>query len=313
MTGDNIASAMPGIALALLGEPVRALSTATEWRYGRRGSLSIDIARGLWRDHEAGTGGGVIALIQRQRGGDMAAALRWLGDGPIFVPNSAGRPVADRPKLTNDHDRVRAALAIWDGALSPERSPVATYLKGRGLRLSLLGMMPADRIRFAPACPFGPGNRRPAMLAMLSDLMSGETVGIRRTALTPKGERACDDEGRKLPHKVLGRARGAVARLAGGTAPPAVLGLCEGVESGLSVMAMTGATVWACPAGLLSKVPVLHGVERLTIYADNDPPGLAAAREAASRWRVAGRQCGIETPSHEGADFNDLFKDTQHD
>ena len=57
MTGD-LAATMPAVARALLGEPVAGLSTAKEWRYGRRGSLAIDVERGLWRDHQAGTGGG---------------------------------------------------------------------------------------------------------------------------------------------------------------------------------------------------------------------------------------------------------------
>ena len=72
-------------------------------------------------------------------------------------------------------------------------------------------------------------------------------------------------------------------------------------------MNLTGANVWACPAGTLAKVPVLPGVERLAIYADNDPPGLSAARVVAHRWLAAGRHVSIETPSRTGADFNDLW------
>ncbi len=314
MTGGDLVAAMPAVARALLGEPVEHLSTAGEWRYGRRGSLSVDIERGLWRDHEAGTGGGVIALIQRQRGGDMAAALRWLGDGPeklAALKKRHARP-ASRPRGIDDRQRTDAALAIWQGAEPPGGTPVAAYLASRGLALGLLGDVPADRVRFAPACPFGPGTRHPAMLALLTDIATGAPVGIRRTALTMVGARAYDADGAKLPHKALGRAGNAVARLSRGTLPPAALALCEGLETGLSVIAATGATVWACPAGTLAKVPVLASVERLTVYADNDPPGLSAARAVASRWRSAGRQISIETPPLPGADFNDLWLEMQH-
>jgi putative DNA primase/helicase len=312
MTGNDLAAAMPEVARALLGEPVQALSTATQWRYGRRGSLAIDVKRGLWCDYEAGTGGGVIALIQRQRGGDVAAALRWLASGPgaIALPE---QPCETRRAGVDDRLRIRGALAIWQRARPPADTPVEAYLASRRLSLALLGNAPGDRVRFAPACPFGSGVRHPAMLALLTDMATGEPVGIRRTALTLAGQRACDAAGAKLPHKVLGRAGGAVARLAGATVAPAGLGLCEGLETGLSVVAMTGAVVWACPAGVLAKVPILHGVEQLTIYADNDPPGLLAARATATRWRAAGRQCAIETPARQGADFNDLLKEFSHE
>ena len=145
------------------------------------------------------------------------------------------------------------------------------------------------------------------MLALLTDIATGAPTGIRRTALCRQYARARDASGNKLPHKVLGRAGNAVARLGGATSPSRELALCEGVETGLSVVAATGATVWACPAGSLAGVPVLHGVERLAIYADNDPPGLNAARAVAARWLAAGRHVSIDTPSRHGADFNDLW------
>ena len=50
------------VAHALLGEPSSA--TRRELRYGRKGSLSVDIECGRWRDHEAGEGGGVLALAR---------------------------------------------------------------------------------------------------------------------------------------------------------------------------------------------------------------------------------------------------------
>ena len=317
----DLAATMPRVARALLGDPVAHLSTAAEWRYGRRGSLAIDVKRGLWCDHEAASGGGVIDLIRRERGGDVQAALRWLNEASETF---AASPMRARSEALpcgragrDDGKRMSDALRIWHGAKPPAGTLAEAYLAGRGLSLDLLGNDPGDRIRFAPACPFGPGERRPAMLALLTDMASGQATGIRRTALALAGARACDAGGAKLPHKALGVARGAVARLAGGDVAPAHLALCEGLETGLSVMAatgaMTGATVWAClSAGTLAKVPPLAGVERLTIYADHDPPGLHAARETARRWAAAGRLVTVETPSRAGADFNDIWKEAHH-
>ena len=60
---------MGDVAVALLGEPNAALSSERELRYGHRGSLAVHIAgpyAGWFRDHEAGTGGGVLDLIGRE-------------------------------------------------------------------------------------------------------------------------------------------------------------------------------------------------------------------------------------------------------
>src|SRR5260221_3622248 len=65
------------VALRLLGEPQQ--KCGHEWRYGNRGSLSIDIAKGRWFDHEANRGGGVFDLIRRQGHEQPAAWLRREG------------------------------------------------------------------------------------------------------------------------------------------------------------------------------------------------------------------------------------------
>ena len=39
------------IALALLGEENKRLSSAYELRYGNKGSLSVDLNKGTWFDH----------------------------------------------------------------------------------------------------------------------------------------------------------------------------------------------------------------------------------------------------------------------
>jgi hypothetical protein len=67
-------SLMEPVALRLLGEP--AQKQGSEWRYGSRGSLAIDLKKGRWFDHEANTGGGVLDLIRREGHEQPAAWLR---------------------------------------------------------------------------------------------------------------------------------------------------------------------------------------------------------------------------------------------
>ena len=58
------------------------------------------------------------------------------------------------------------------------------------------------------------------------------------------------------------------------------LGLCvaEGIETALTAARGFG-LAWAClDAGNLAALPVLDGIEALTIVADHDPAGIAARR-----------------------------------
>lgn len=69
------------VARRLLGDPNPHLSSKDEWRFGTRGSLSVKVGgphKGTWNDHEAATGGGVLDLIAREKGGDRRAAVEWL-------------------------------------------------------------------------------------------------------------------------------------------------------------------------------------------------------------------------------------------
>jgi len=47
---------MGEVALSLLGEPTSKHHGGLEWRYGRYGSLSIDLQKNVYYDHEAGQG-----------------------------------------------------------------------------------------------------------------------------------------------------------------------------------------------------------------------------------------------------------------
>jgi hypothetical protein len=95
-----------------LGEPNRHLSKPGELRYGTHGSLWINITKGVWRDHEAGVGGGVIALVMRQLGCSKPEALAWLEqtnllqrrDPQARAGNGRTRQVSDTPIATYPYE-----------------------------------------------------------------------------------------------------------------------------------------------------------------------------------------------------------------
>ena len=119
-------------------------------------------------------------------------------------------------------------------------------------------------------------------------------VGIINVFLAPDG---CDRLRDRKSKTVTGRARGAVVMLSDFDEPTMGLAICEGVETGISVYNSGLRPIWACGgAGTLATFTVLGGIEALTIAADCDEPGQAAAAACAERWRDAGREVAIVAP-----------------
>jgi putative DNA primase/helicase len=87
---SHIGKHIAAVARLLLGEPNAKHSTATELRYGSRGSLSVDLKKGVWHDHEKGNGGGVLDLIERETGLANGAAVEWLRRKGFDVGDDAG-------------------------------------------------------------------------------------------------------------------------------------------------------------------------------------------------------------------------------
>lgn len=293
----DIAQLMPTVAKALFGEPTMKEKRGTDWRYGRRGSLSIDCGKGTWFDHEAGEGGGVLDLIRRERKCNTAEALRWIeGIGEYVAPV---RPVHNDPQHASS---LRdAAMRIWQETREARGTLVEKYLINRRMGHGIT----CEDIRFHARCPFGKddaGQQRylPAMVALVRNPGDRAPVGIHRTALTP--------DGRKIDRKMLGPCHGGVVMLSSHEADTDI-GVCEGIETGLAVIKLFKAPVWAAlSAGSLAAIPALGGVRRLNIYADNDSAGLEAAQKMARAWIRGGLEVKIEAPTKDGWDFADTLE-----
>jgi putative DNA primase/helicase len=81
------------------------------------------------------------------------------------------------------------------------------------------------------------------------------------------------------------------------------LHIAEGIETALAAMARGYRPMWSTGStAIMAKLPVLAGIEALTIVVDNDPNGAgqAAAREVAGRWLEAGREVWTVTPEEPG-------------
>lgn len=176
--------------------------------------------------------------------------------------------------------RQRMLTRLWDSCVPIAGTLGEQYLATRGLSYD------GDGWRYRPASR--------ALIAMISDAVTGEPCGYHETQL--------DAEGRKLRRLMHGRAAGGCVRLHDDQTPPD-LGIAEGIETALA----TGfAPIWACLSSSIMKgFPVLAGVNSLTVFADHDRAGIAAANAVAERWHAAGREVTLTMPAEPGRDFAD--------
>jgi putative DNA primase/helicase len=186
------------------------------------------------------------------------------------------------------------AESIWRRTL-PLGSVAQTYLTRRGCRLP-----PADSdLRY-----LAPTDRYPPTLcARITDAVTGAPLSLHLTPL------AADGSGRG-DRRLLAdhRKRGGVVRLWPEEAVTYGLGIAEGIETALAA-AHLHAPMWSCiDAGNLTALPVLSGIDSLTIHSDHDDAGIRAAHECAHRWICAGREAVIYRPRVAGEDAADVAR-----
>jgi putative DNA primase/helicase len=289
MLGDRVAE----LALHLCGQPTGR--HRDEWRYRRKGSLAVVVAgrkRGSWFDHEAGQGGDALGLIAHLNGVPMREAYRWalgwlgVGEG-CNMPPRPERPVAPPEAKIEASATLATAQRVWMQAAPAAGTVVEAYLASRGLALP-----EAAPIRFHGRCPRGGGEKLPAMITLMVSPNSGEAVGVHRTFLRPDGSGKADGTAKMM----LGNA-GLIC-----LTPPReirdVLGVVEGIETGLAVMQRGGwRPIWAATsAGNIASLPVLPTIQTLHLFADADRAGLEAARRCARAWAAAGRKARVIWP-----------------
>lgn len=194
-------------------------------------------------------------------------------------------------------EAARKAIGIWQHARPIAETIAETYLAHRGLHFHDPS---GDVLRFADRRArqslVGELEYHPALLAVLCDVRTGEACGIINIHLRPDGtDRLRDKKGKT----VTGRAKDAAVMLSDFADVTYGLTTCEGLETGVALLADDMAPIWCCGgASNLAKFPMLGGIEALTVAADTGKPGQDAADEVARCWRDAGRQVRIITPRH---------------
>ena len=308
---------VPELAVELLGKPT--LRAGQEWRWGRKGSLSVVVSgvrAGMWFDHEEGRGGWFSDLVGRDLGMAREDATDWIADriGMAALP----RPIRQRS--------TRGATAANDPA-EPPSAPETAPPESRPDDDTAPAPNRADEAAARAARIWTHARPAPADHPYLAAKRAGP-LALR---MDPDGRLIVplqDADGRLHSLEFIAP-DGAKRFLAGGAKKGhfAVVGLdpapldeptgpvliCEGWATGASLHIATGHTVIAAmDAGNL--LPVAEALRArfpsadLVLVADNDAkpdrntnPGVEAAQRAAVG--VGARNTQPDSPG----DANDLF------
>lgn len=220
----------------------------------------------------------------------------WRPRGQRDVPRVALKPI-ESGSSGGDEARTAFAMLLWQEARVADRTPVATYLRARGLTLP-----PPPSLRFHPHLKHSSGSVWPGMVALVVDAMTTRPSGVHRTFLSRDGAGKAPVTPDRM---MLGRCRGGVVQLADATD---MVMVGEGIETCLAAMRATGRPAWAAlsTSGLRS-LSLPRAIASVTILADADEPGEAAAKVAQHRWLGEGRTVRIARPTGGRKDFNDLL------
>ncbi len=199
-----------------------------------------------------------------------------------LLPDTSWQPrprIPASPAAKTDDDakrRTEFAMRLWHESKPLNGTPGAAYFTvHRSLDLDRLGDL-SHCVRWHA------GKRM--IVALMHDPLTGVERGIHRIFLNA--------DGTKVERKMLGRA--GVVRISPDEDVTGGLALAEGAEDGLAIMLSGWKPIWAATScGAISRFPVLSGIEALTIFADNDKPGIEAARTCAARWNSARREATI--------------------
>jgi hypothetical protein len=211
-----------------------------------------------WRD--------VKAALAPHLGGDRSG---FRGCVPLHVPR-----VVDFDAKT----RLALALRLWRQSV-PLRGTLGERYLMEHRQLQIHDLVLAHALRW--------NERIDAIVALMTDPVSREPTGIHRTFVDPTGA--------KRDRRMLGRQ--GVIRLSPDDAVTSALGIAEGVEDALAVLLSGWSPVWvATNAGAIARLPVIPGIECMTVFADADEAGFDAANSCCARWRAAGRETCIVAP-----------------
>ena len=288
----------------LLGEPTFK-PKASEWRYGKKGSLSVTISGkniGQWHDFEGGRGkigGDIFALIEREMfvgfSAAMAIAAQWAGIAPhteVNISIQPKKPIATPSKIKTEEDKqhIDRAKTLYEKAKPIKGTLAEVYLrKHRGIEMEKL----PESLRFLPAKT---SDSLPALIIKAQN-NQGQIEAVQLIYLDKKtGKKAQVD----VQKRQFGRMRfGAYGLIQEGKNDRILI--AEGLETALSVAQANPETkvITTLSGGNLLNVDLPKDTKEVILCADNDKGkahALQSLSPAIERFQKEGRTVSIVFP-----------------
>jgi len=121
-SGDRVRFLQGGERLrAQVTGNVRNVGGGGRNRFGTRGSLSVDLKRDVWFDHEQGVGGGVLKLIEHRLGLNGADARQWLAEQELMLQRRTRRSVRGHLVATHDYCDAHGTIRYQVLRYKPKR------------------------------------------------------------------------------------------------------------------------------------------------------------------------------------------------
>ncbi len=261
-------------------------------------SFSVNDAKGFYHCFGCNAHGDILDWWREAEGLSFEEARERLrreaGAFPVQRERAPSHSDKDRDTLRKQAE----ARAIWAAARPIGGTLAETYLRqARGLSIS-----PPDCLRFHPRLPIGPRELgdAPAMVAAITDL-AGAVVAVQRTFLLSDGSGKARIE---RPKRALGPVGdGAVCLAPAGL----VMGIAEGIETGLSAMELFAVPVWCALGSNLGRILLPDFVRNVALFADRGEAGERAASIASRVFHEQKRKVTVRF-SKIGKDFNDELK-----
>lgn len=289
----------------------------------------------LFKDYQD-TGGGICTCSDYPDGFMLLRAVWNYGPTDTYElfkrvaetlggEHSSLPPVVERPKPAPRKldQRALSALQLVHGQLlpisHPSAGPMRAYLTSRGIDPR---GCPPD-LMFHPALDYSEQQedgsykdlgKHPAMVAVVRTV-KGAIVTLHRTYLTSDGKKAPLSEAKKLmPKAVPYSIAGSCIRL---DAAVDTIHVVEGIETGLSVRAITAEPTWvAISANYLPAFARPPGVTRIVLWVDLDRSGAGNrfSQELADRLMSEGVSVQMYTPhgpiplAEKSVDWNDVHR-----
>lgn len=317
------------IALKLLGEPNKKLSSRQELRFGENGSISVKISgvkSGTWYDFSTSSGGDMFDLVCSRSGCNFKEAADYLRSevgmgnnisGTTFkkydpAAGTYGKHVGDR-ELTDEQKQAKVNKLYARSGKLEENSIALRYLQEHR-SISCSG---GDDVKQANIYIGGRHYYLPALVAFARDA-KGNITGYQQILLDKNTAAKADIP---APKRSVGKISGSFVEVSKGRNSDITI-IAEGLETALSIKealsehgdekkGMRPIRI-LCSLGInnIKNYSPKEG-ERIIIAADNDGPDSITAKttvNAKHTLEEKGAFVEIVYPSKEG-DFNDVLQD----